>query len=151
VKYSIKGEHMSTEVTVYKIKDLIRVNKKGVIDLDRSISTVHELAAAASFHENHNILIDSRDTVVIEARMDDLFELTLEIARFKSVFKNKIANVIPDDEERVNIAKKFKACMDLKYFQYEFFTDFESAIEWLSDTTKLNTSSISPLLERETR
>jgi hypothetical protein len=145
--YSKKEERVSTEVIVYKIKDLIRINREGVIDLDRSIRIVHELAAAASFHEDHNILIDSRDTVVIETNMNDLFELTLELARFKSIFKNKIANVIPNNEKRVSIAKKFKACMDLKDFQYEFFTDFESAIEWLSDTTKLNASGISPLYE----
>jgi len=138
---------MNSEVKVYKIKDLIRMNKKGTLDLDRSIRTVHELAATASFHADCNILIDSRDTVVTATDMNDLFKLTLEIARFKSTFKNKIANVIPDDEERISVAKKFQACMDLNDFEYKFFTDFEDAIEWLSDTTVLNPNDISPLIE----
>ena len=46
---------------------------------------------------------------------------------------NKIANVIPGDEDRVSLAKKFEACMKIKKFQYKIFTDFEDAIEWLSD------------------
>jgi hypothetical protein len=41
---------MSSEIKIYKIKDLIRVNKKGVLDADRSIDTIHQLAATASFH-----------------------------------------------------------------------------------------------------
>ncbi len=138
---------MNSEVKVYKIKDLIRINKKGTIDLDRSIRTVHELAATAAFHADCNILVDSRDTVVIGANLKDIFKLTLELVRFKSIFKNKIANVIPDDVERISIAKKFKACMDIKDFEYKYFTNFEDAIEWLSDTTVLNKDDISPLFE----
>ncbi len=132
---------------IYKIKEFIRLTRKGTIDLDRSIRTVHELAATASFHADCNILIDSRETVVTVPDMKDLFEITLEVARFKSVFKNKIANVIPNDEERISTANKFQACMNLKDFEYKFFTDFEGAIEWLSDTSLLNTNDISPLCE----
>jgi hypothetical protein len=34
----------------------------------------------------------------------------------------------------VIIANRFKACMDIQGFEYEIFTDYESAIEWLSQT-----------------
>jgi hypothetical protein len=79
--------------------------------------------------------------------MNELFDLSIEMARFKSVFKNKMASVIPNEEERITIAERFKACLDLKGFQFEYFTDFEKAIEWLSDTTTLDVSGISPLHE----
>ena len=138
---------MHSEVKIYKIKDIIRVNKDGKLDLDRTIRIVHELAAAAAFHADHNVLIDLRDTIIDTHRLDDLFEVVLEMGRFKSFFKNKLASVIPNDKERISIARKFKACMDLKQFQFQFFTAFEDAIEWLSDTTQLNTSNISPLHE----
>jgi hypothetical protein len=138
---------MYSEVKIYKIKDLIRVNKEGQVDLDRSKRIIHELAATAAFHKDNNILVDFRDATLTTHSMNDLFELAVEMARFKSVFQNKMACVIPNEEEQITMAERFKACLDLKGFQFEFFTDFEKAIEWLSDTTTLDTSGISPLHE----
>lgn len=74
--------------------------------------------------------------------MADLLKVSLEMASYKSVFKNRIANVIPNDEERILIAKNFKASLDIKGFDYQFFTNFEEAIEWLSETKQLDPSSI---------
>jgi len=138
---------MHSEVKIYKIKDLIRVNKQGKLDLDRSKRIVHELAATAAFHVDNNILVDLRDTVIDTHNLDDIFEVVLEMGRFKPIFKNKMASVIPNDEARISIAKKLKACLDIKGFQFQFFTVFEDAIEWLSDINQLNTDSISPLHE----
>ena len=138
---------MHSEVKIYKITDLIRVNKEGKLDLDRSIRLVHELAATAAFHADHNILVDLRDTTIDTHSLDDLFEIVLEMGRFKSIFKNKMASVIPNDEQRISIAQKLKACMNIKGFQFQFFTAFEDAIEWLSDTNQLNTDDIAPLHE----
>jgi hypothetical protein len=138
---------MHSEVKIYKIADLIRVNKEGKLDLDRSIRLVHELAATAAFHADHNILVDLRDTTIATHSLDDLIEIVLEMGRFKSIFKNKMASVIPNDEQRISIAQKLKACMNIKGFQFQFFTVFEDAIEWLSVTKQLNTADISPLHE----
>jgi len=138
---------MHSEVKIYKITDLIRVNKEGKLDLDRSIRLVHELAATAAFHADHNILVDLRDTTIDTHSLDDLFEIVLEMGRFKSIFKNKMASVIPNDEQRISIAQKLKACMNIKGFQFQFFTVFEDAIDWLSVTKQLNTADISPLHE----
>jgi hypothetical protein len=79
--------------------------------------------------------------------MNQLLDLAIEFARFKSIFKNKIASVIPNDDKRAHIADGFKLALKIKGFQYDYFTDFEDAIEWLSDTTRLNTNNISPLYE----
>ena len=132
---------MSSGIKIYKIDDFIRKNESGEIDFDRSMKIIRELATAAAFHTNHNILIDLRDTTVTTNSMNDILKITIEMARFKSIFKNKIASVIPDNEERLSIAKQFKACLDIKDFQYNFFTDFEDAIEWLSGTTHLGTAN----------
>jgi hypothetical protein len=61
-------------------------------------------------------------------------KVALEFGSYASSFKNKIANIVPDDSERLIIANRFKACMDIQGFEYEIFTDYESAIEWLSQT-----------------
>jgi hypothetical protein len=67
--------------------------------------------------------------------MGDLIEVSLEFARHREVFKNKIAVIIPNTEERLDIARHFKACMDIQGFDFRQLTDFESAIEWLSEET----------------
>jgi hypothetical protein len=133
---------VSADVKIYQVKDFIRKNEAGEIDIHRSREIIHELAAAASFHANHNILIDMRETTIArESSMSDILELALEMARYKSVFKGKIANVIPGDERRLSRAKQFRACLDLQGFRYDIFTSFEDAINWLSDITELNPSA----------
>ena len=125
---------MSSGIKVYKIKDFIRKSESGEIDFDKSIQLIRELSTAAAFHINHNILIDLRKTTASVSGMDDVMKLAMELVQcMPPSFKNKIANVIPNDEDRVSLAKNFEACMKIKKFQYRFFTEFEHAIEWLSD------------------
>jgi hypothetical protein len=69
--------------------------------------------------------------------MGGVLQLALEMARYGSFFKGKIANVVPDDEKRLTIARQFKASMHLQGFHYEIFTNFEDAMNWLSDITEL--------------
>jgi hypothetical protein len=103
----------------------------------RSKKIVRELAVAAGSHTDHNILIDLRETSVSAASIEDIMKIALEFGTYISSFKNKIANIIPDDQKRMIIANRLKACMDIQGFEYEIFTDYESAIEWLSKTREI--------------
>ncbi len=132
---------MASEIKIYKIKDFIRKTETGEIDFDRSRKIIYELVIAASYHADHNILMDLRETTIIPGNIGEILELSIEMARYKSAFKNKIASVIPDDDDRLAIARQFKACLNLEGFQYDFFTNFEDAIEWLSEATQLNSTS----------
>lgn len=123
------------EIKIYKIRDFICLTKSGVIDLEKSKLIVKDLAKAGMFHPNNHILTDLRDTTVSVNDTGEILELVLEIANYKSVFKNKIANLIPDDPERISLAKTFKAAMKLKNFDYDYFIRYEDAIDWLSETT----------------
>jgi hypothetical protein len=128
---------MASEIKIYKIKDFVRLNESGEIDLDRSITMVRKLAAVTTFNLDHNILIDLRKTKVALTDMEDVMKITLELIQcMPPGFTNKIANVIPPDENRASLAKKFELCMNIKNINYKFFTDFEQAIEWLSDVTR---------------
>jgi len=130
---------MLSGIKVYKVKDFIRKTQTGNIDLNRSKQIVRELAKATGSHTNHNILVDLRETTVSPAAsIEDIMEVALEFGSYVSSFKNKIANIIPDDPERMEIASRFKACMDIQGFEYEVFTDYESAIEWLSLTEDID-------------
>ena len=129
---------MPSGVKVYQIKDFIRLSESGEIDLDRSIQLVHELAAVSTFNSDHNILIDLRETKVAFASMKEAMTITMELIQcMPPDFKNKIANVVPNDADRKALAKKFEICMNIQGIDYKFFTDFEDAIEWLADSKKL--------------
>jgi len=127
----------SARVKTYKIKDFLRLTETGKIDVGRSKEIVRQLAATAAFHVDHNILLDLRETTIQDEDMSDVLEVALEIARYKSAFKGKLANLLPGDEKRIFIAKQLKALIAMEGFQYEIFTSFEEAMEWLSDITVL--------------
>ena len=128
---------MLSGIKIYKVKDFIRKTESGNIDLERSKKIVRELAITADSHTDHNILIDLRETTVSAPSIEDIMKIALEFGTYISSFKNKIANIIPDDQKRMIIANRFKACMDIQGFEYEIFTDYESAIEWLSKTKEV--------------
>ena len=128
---------MLSGIKIYKVKDFIRKTESGNIDLERSKKIVRELANTANSHTDHNILIDLRETTVSVPSIEDIMKIALEFGTYISSFKNKIANIIPDDQKRLIIANRFKACMDIQGFEYEIFTDYESAIEWLSKTKEV--------------
>ena len=127
----------SARVKIYKMKDFFRLTETGRIDVNRSKELVRQLAVAAAFHVDHNILLDLRETAITEESMWDILEVALEIARYRAAFKGKLANLLPADEKRLATARQLKALMDIKGFQYEIFTSFEEAVEWLSDITVL--------------
>ena len=130
---------MLSGTKIYKVKDFIRKTETGDIDLERSKKIVRELAKVSGLRSDHNILIDLRETTVSPAAsIEDLMKVALEFGSYVSNFKNKIANIIPGDQERMEIASRFKSCMVFQGFEYEVFTDYESAIEWLSETEDID-------------
>jgi len=133
---------MVSGIKIYKIKDFIRQTETGEIDLKRSKKIIAELVRAAKNHVDHNILIDLRETTASIKTLEDIIKVALEFGSFSSAFKNKIANVIPDDKERLSIANQIKSCMDIQGFEYQIFTDYENAIDWLSDIEDQNTNEI---------
>ena len=124
---------MLTGISVYKIKDFIRKDESGELSYQRSEEILKEIVTAAANHPEHNILLDFRNTTVADSSMTDILKIAMEVDKFKFILKNRVANVIPDESERIQHAKKVEAAFRLKGIQYKFFTDFEAAIEWLSD------------------
>ena len=129
---------MLSGIKAYKVKDFIRTTQTGNIDTKRSKEIVRELVKVAGSHSDHNILIDLRETTVSVSNIVDILEVAREFGSSVSSFKNKIANIVPDDHERMVIAHRFKACMDMQGFEWEIFTDYEGAIEWLSETEDID-------------
>ncbi len=127
---------MTVYYKMYKIKDFVRKTEKGEINIQKSLNAVAELAVASKLHKDINILIDLRDTETL-LNFRDLLTVALEFAWYKDCFRNKIAVVIPNDPERIERGEYLKASMKVKGFLFDYFTDYEKAIEWLSETEPL--------------
>ncbi len=128
---------MSVSYKIYKVKDFIRRTEKGEINIQKSLNTVTELAIASETHKDVNILVDLRETETT-LNFGDVLKVVLEFAYYKDCFQNKIAAVIPEDPERIKRAELFKTGMKAKGFLFDYFTDFEKAIEWLSEIEPLS-------------
>lgn len=128
---------MKTDVKIYNVKDFFRETVSGEVDLEKSLQLAKDFADIACLHNNHNLLPDMRDATISDINMTDLMKVVLKITSHLHDFKNKIAKVIPDNQERLQIARLFQSCMVLKGFSYEIFTDSEEALDWLSETTNV--------------
>ena len=122
---------MSGGYKIYSTKDFIRKDAQGEFDFDKSMSFIREVLTAADFHKGHNLLVDLRETET-KVRFTDLLTLAIEFAKYKGVFTNKMAILIPDEPERIERAEYFKAILlGSTEFQFEHFTDYEKATDWL--------------------
>ena len=126
---------MSTEYKIYNIKDFIRNTPKGDLDIDKSMKIVREIAAAAGFHHDHNVLVDLRQTEPL-SNFGDVLRVATEFVKYKAVFRNKIAFVIPNIPERLERARIFMITLGEVTYQIEYFTIYEDAIEWFSTIIK---------------
>jgi len=129
---------MPSHIEIYKVKDFVRLNESGEIDFERSMKMIRKLGLASSVYVDHNVLLDLRETTIVGVNsIGTIMQLALEMAKYWSAFKGRIANVVPQDEARLSIARQFRASLQLQGFSYEIFTNFEEAIGWLSEVTVL--------------
>ena len=71
--------------------------------------------------------------------VEEVLYIVLEIVNCKGSFKNKIASVIPNNQERIKIAEFIKTTLTKKHnLKIDYFTDYKKAIDWLSDITDIN-------------
>ena len=113
---------MSCSIKLYKLNEFIRKDETGEIDLKKSKHIIHELATAAAFNIESHILMDLRDTTLKDISFNTLMDVAIEFARYRSVFRNKIANIVPDNPERLFVAKQFKAALNIQGFEFDYFT-----------------------------
>ena len=128
---------MSCSLTLYKPSEFIRKTATGKLDLAQSLEAVHELAEAASYHQDSHILIDVRETESTATHLEQM-RLALEFGHYRHVFHNKIAMLIPATSERIEKANLMKRCMEAEGFEMKVFVSFEHAIEWFSEVAPLD-------------
>ncbi len=107
---------------------------EGELDHERVMQLVRELAVDAASHPDHNILLDYRETTATGKTMLDIMKISSEIKSFQCFFTNRVATVVQPDQARYAVASKMKACLVIMGFQYEVFTDYDEALNWLNQT-----------------
>ena len=128
---------MTKELLKYTTTDFIGTTGHGKPDYGQAVRDIRKLAEAAGHYRDHHVLVDLRDTEGSLSFME-LLNLSLELVQYQSVFRNKLAVVIPDREDRKEKIEFFKAGLDLVGFQFEHFTDYERAVAWLSEEKDLS-------------
>jgi len=126
---------MQTEIKIYNITDLIKKTVVGELDLEASLRVARDTAHIASLNKNSSILLDLRNTTVhLPGGFQDTMKIALEFTMNLLETNNRFAALIPDDGQRLLVANQLKACLQVKGIRYEIFTEFEKAMEWLSDS-----------------
>ncbi|MDJ0874433.1 MAG: STAS/SEC14 domain-containing protein [Desulfobacterales bacterium] len=115
------------------VAEIIIKKIEGELDHDRVMRLVRELAVDAASYPDRNILIDYRQTTATDKSMLDIMKISSEIKSFQYFFTNRVATVIPPEENRYAVANKMKACLVIMGFHYEVFTDYDQALAWLAE------------------
>ena len=123
-------EGMIAGSMIYKIGSCVQKSETGALDRQKSLDLIQDLAVAIQSRQDQNILVDLREAEV-QSDLESLTAFARECAKYKSGFDMKIAILIPQTEERVTTARRFKACMDVFGFRLSHFFDYDLAVEWL--------------------
>ena len=123
---------MITEVNVDNENKIIRRTLTGEIDKHHAIKLVREISFSVKCYEGYSVLVDMRDTTH-HPEMADLLAIADECSRQLVGFDCRIAFVIPDTEQRKQVARLFRTCMEAQSFELRQFFEYEPAMEWLGE------------------
>lgn len=123
---------ITLDVKIDQDKKIIEKTVSGQLTTEGSMMVIYEIATIVNIYPDYSILIDIRDTDPI-TDMSDMMSLASEISKHGSGFRNKIAFVVPDTEDRARTIELWKTCMETQGFRYRRFFDRESAFEWLAE------------------
>jgi len=129
---------------IYQSNNLIKKVVKNELNIENFRNIIQELAAASAIYQDHNLLIDIRD-IKPHKNFSEVLKILSEAVKYKHAFHNRIAVIIADEPERIARSKFFKAGLPQSNYRFKFFTEYEKAIDWLSDIqTSSSVNQITP-------
>jgi hypothetical protein len=126
---------MKVKYKIISVKDFLKANPSGDIDLAQSKKILVELAAVTKPPADYEILIDCRQANLNTTKhmsFWDIVEFAKEFCRHRDAFRKKVAFLCRNDKQldRVKFAQLFTTN---RGFLVAAFTDFEEATYWLSE------------------
>ncbi len=121
-------------IKIFDIKSFVRVDEYGELRRERIYEIIREIGKLALCFPEKNIMLDFRETRLKEdLDVTDAMKFAIEASYFGDILINKIACLVPGDRKRLSQAEKMRVALHIKGINYNYFDNFEHAIEWLSN------------------
>ena len=120
---------MAVEVRIIPIKEFLRTDVSGNLDLERSLIILRNLVEECKKHDVDRILIDTREATS-NASMLDVWTLARKLTNSGLRARVAVVNRPKDDFDR---GAFLELCAMNREYQLKSFRDFEAAFTWLNE------------------
>lgn len=120
---------MTVEVRIIPIKEFLRTDVSGNLDLERSLIILSHLVEECTKHNVDRILIDTREATS-NASMLDVWTLARKLTHSGLRAQVAVVNRPKDDFDR---GAFLELCAMNREYQLKAFRDFEAAFTWLNE------------------
>ena len=122
---------MAVNVRVVPIKEFLRTDVAGHLDLQTSRTLLHGIIGACKTHNVDRVLIDTREATS-KASVTDVWTLASELKSVGLSPQNRIA-VVNRPKDNFDRAEFLEICASNRGFQLKAFREFEAAFTWLTE------------------
>jgi hypothetical protein len=126
---------MDLNLRVIKVRDFLRADPTGEIDLETSRQALLTLASLNASPRQYDILMDTRHKTGF-LTLTDIAELIDVMLEHRDSFRSKLA-ILAAPGQGFDNAKFAELYATNRGFQVGAFTDFEEAINWLMNSVEL--------------
>lgn len=120
---------MTVEVRIIPIKEFLRTDVSGNLDLERSLILLRNLVEECKKRDVDRILIDTREATS-NASMLDVWTLAKKLTSSGLRARVAVVNRPKDDFDR---GAFLELCAMNREYQLKAFRDFEAAFTWLNE------------------
>ena len=131
---------MAATIRYYTINDFLRLDEHGKMDWEKARNVIALLTTALTLDPDQHVLFDLRKTLPTVDYRQQRHKIPDLIAAHMGWYEGKIAALVTDEPEHLSADQKVKEGMIAKGFQFNFFHEFEAAIDWLAEITPGSTS-----------
>lgn len=120
---------MATKFRIKTAKEFLEVTVNGLINITTGRELFVEIAKAGHPRDDHELLIDFRDT---QSRLSiiDVYQLAAELCLHGTTFCRKVALVVLPGLN-FDHAGFFETCSHNRGFSVNAYTDYEAALRWI--------------------
>jgi len=125
---------MSVRFDIDKKKQIITCSVEGPMNRDVLLNLLTQLKIIVSNTRGCNLLFDLQETSLKKNQMDmhRVIDVVSAIINIKSQLGEKVAHVVPVNDERVIHAEDIGSVAIIRGIDYQVFTDLRAARNWLA-------------------
>ncbi len=131
---------MATTIRHYTLNDFLRLDEQGNLDWAKAQSVIDSLASALALDPDQHVLLDFRKAIPTVEFLQQRYKIPKLVATHMGWYEGRIAQLVSAEPEYLSGDQEVKEGLIAKGFQFDFFYDFESAIDWLAEITPDSTS-----------